>query len=267
MGLVRLTPDVAEKISKTMGLSPQKIREAINAGTIKGQKMGEESRIYLIDECYLPAEKPPEIPQPKVEVSADTQKTLQEIKDKIEIAKQQIALDEVKGLRDKPEKLAERESKVAERESVVKTLEETLKQKELEINERDKTSQSLQLKTNEDCTKQLREVQTKCRDIEQGHTLLMAKKQKELDAIKAEIAALEAKRVELQTILSQAHDELKPWVELVRSMIRSTESVAAKNARIAENTKGNTSEYYSQQANRAWSISDQLKQVLAWLNR
>lgn len=64
MAQVRLTPDIAQRL----GLKVDQIKQAIDVGTMKGQKISD--RIYLIDESLIPIDKTP--PEQKEQIGSSS---------------------------------------------------------------------------------------------------------------------------------------------------------------------------------------------------
>jgi hypothetical protein len=259
MALIRLTPEIAETLSKSMGISPQQIREAINKGTLIGGKpLGADSRIYQIDDKYLPKELPQQI---KVETSEDAKTELQSIADKIEIAKKQIELDEINKIRQKPKELQEREEKLnkqsaqnIEKENALILREKSIIDKELEIATTLEEAHTKTLEAQRYCTAKAREAN---QTIDQTTERLKGM-QSEIDKQTIVLNDLQNKIQEYPTLVQPLKDELQNLI-----------GIASKknnyHYRQAEVTKGNVSDWHTNRSNRFWGLEKEFKKLLRWL--
>jgi hypothetical protein len=66
-------------------------------------------------------------------------------------------------------------------------------------------------------------------------------------------------------VISLYPDAIDAAYNRVAKLYRLTEGIAAKQSAIAENSKGQVADYYTDRANKAWSLGEYLQKLLAWL--
>lgn len=272
MALVRLTPELAESISKKMGITPQQIREGINKGTIEGGRpLGEDSRIYMIDDKYAPKDDSPEPEQIKVEiepdeVTRDLDKLIAYTEKQKVLCDKYILLQEIRRNRDKPENLKAREEKIVTKETQLINLEASLKEREIKVKDMESQILSQKLKVSQECSEQLTNVGQKHKIIQDSIEELLKKKQTVITELDRNISEKQMKVDALDKKIAEYPSVIAPFKEQLSKMIRVTEIYAAKNYKKAEQTSGATSDYYTRRANYSWSLGDALQKVWQWLN-
>jgi chromosome segregation ATPase len=291
MSLVRLTPEIYEKLSNSMGLSAQQIREAINSGSLVGQKAAPDSRIYLIDDKYIPKE---EVAQKPVEVTGEAQTTLQKLDSQIEITKKQIQLDELNKVREKPELLKQKEQQLNDRQAELDRLKATLDEqktsqeaRELEIvgklqrfdeqekslvqSEQDSLT-GIKLKQ-EESTKILQDTEQQINDaVEETLTdfdVQILSRQDELLKLARQLKSADAKLLETKQAIEETKTEIVP---LIKTLDKYKEMAMAlynqQHTALAKARQGSQEEsYHHKHAENLWNIKDKLLAFKTKLNK
>lgn len=286
MSLVRLTPELYEKLNKSMGLSAQQIREGINAGSIAGQKAAPESRIYLIDDKYLPKDAPLKT-QAELEAIDETKSIFKDAETiKAETAKieAEIKLAVAKGERDKPEILAQKEKdlitlqqnldkkqtdlELRENSLVAKIVEldgreQSIAQREMDLNEHKRLVDeelARKIKQNNDTIAQMLEdaeqLKQSILDDKDGELL---QRQGELDGLNKEIAkqqkTLDDLHKEWETVIVPKQKDLQDIIDVANKYIEYHYSKAEKS-------KGKLQDYHYDRTNLLWDIKDKATEFL-----